>query len=155
MKIKNLFLLMFVFTGGLMQGVQAQSVSAEKLLGFIGMPVSSSEIQAFYTNEGIEKATGLNYDKGIQLFNDGNTVTDIFLFNKSTLNGQNVNAYSGPIPFGISFTETPETLKKKLGASPTQKGEHWVWKVNKIEVEAAFQDEKKTGLMFIAFSAAE
>jgi hypothetical protein len=155
MKIKNLFILMFVFAGGLMQRVQAQPVSADKLLGFIGIPVSSPEIQTFYTDEGIDRATGLNYDKGIQLFNDGNVVTDIFLFNKSTLNGQNVNTYPGPIPFGITFNETLETLKKKLGASPTPKGEHWVWKVNKIEVEAAFQDEKKTRLLFIAFSAAE
>ncbi len=129
--------------------------SQEFIQDIIGKPFTSPEVQSFVSPLALDGTTGISYENGVQAFHDGKTLYALYFFNNSNLNGQAVKAYRHPLPYGLSFRESMETLRKKLGSSPSEKGDHWVWKMGAVEVEIAFSDAKKTEISFVALSAIE
>ncbi len=131
----------------------AQGISPESIPGLLKKPMASAEVQSFVLPLSLDGLTGISYENGVQVFHDGTTLYEIYFFNNTNLNGQPVKAYREPLPFKLTFKETMETLKKKLGPTPSAKGEHWVWKLGNLAVEIAFADDKKTELAFVALAA--
>lgn len=127
----------------------------ESASNLVGKPLDAPEVQSFISPLALDAATGISFENGVQAFHDGTTLYALYFFNNTNLNGQQMKAYSQPLPYGLSFRESMETLKKKLGSSPVAKGDHWVWKLGAVEVEIAFADAKKSEVSFVALSAVE
>lgn len=138
-------------TGLFVKPLRAQ----EFIPDLIGKPLNSPEVQRFVSPLSLDATTGISFENGVQAFHDGTTLYAFYFFNNTNLNGQQMKAYRQPLPFGLSFRESMETLKKKLGSSPVAKGDHWVWKLGAVEVEIAFADAKKSEVSFVALSAVE
>ena len=146
MTIKNLMTTL-LFVGSVSFTALAQNTTDVTTL--LGKPITDPSVSAFITAQKLDAVTGLSYENGVQLFNDGQTVYQIYLFNKTTLNGTAVNAYAGVLPFRLTFKETPATLKTKIGVIPVAKGDHLVWDLKDYRLEVAFTDEKKTDIAYV------
>ena len=120
------------------------------VVSLLGKPVSDAQVTAFVGANKLDANTGLSYANGVQVFHDGQTVYEISLFNATTLNGNPVQAYKGPLPYNITFKDTPEVLNTRFGMPPGEKkGEHLVWDMKDHQVEIAFTDDKKTEIAYI------
>jgi hypothetical protein len=145
-----------VFAAVVISAFSSQRIFGQEFIqDLVGKPFNSPEVQRFVLPLALDATTGISYENGVQAFHDGNTLFALYFFNTGSLNGQAVKAYRQQLPYGLTFRETTETLKKKLGSSPAPKGDHWLWKLGTVEVEIAFSDTKKTEISFLALSVAE
>lgn len=147
MKLKRV-MMAFVLAGFAAVTASAQTGVA----GLLGKPLTDPQVVEFRKAQNLD-ANGLSYESGVHLYDDGKNVMQVILFNKCLVNGKPMQAYKGTLPYGLSFTDTPETIQNKfMKLEPVAKGPHLVWELKDVVVEVAYTDEKKTEISFLDFS---
>lgn len=139
-----------VLTTLVLAGTLTAAVFAQSPETLLGKTVTDPAVSSFTGTNRLDPATGLSYENGVQVFNDGQSVYAIYLFNSTSLNGQSVNAYKGALPFRLTFNETPATLKSKIGQAPTTTGDQLVWDLKDYRLGVSFTDDKKTQVSYIS-----
>lgn len=139
----------FLTTAALALTFSATTYS-QTAVDLLGKSVTDADVSKFVSENSLDPVTGIGYGKGVQLFQDKGLVIAIYLFNKGVLNGMDMAAYTGPMPFNISFTDVPESLKRKIAGTPLEESSHIVWDMTNYQVDVAFSDEKKTAITYIA-----
>lgn len=143
MHIRTLLIIALFFTS---QSVLfSQSVS-----DLLGKSMAEGSVAKFVQESNLDPVTGLSYSKGVQIFQENGLLQAIYLFNKGTVNGADMNAYGGVLPLGLSFSDNPAGLKKKLGEGKEENG-HWVWDKGDYRIEVAYTDEKQSSISYILF----
>jgi len=143
--IRNIFTTA-ALTGAISWAAAAQTTDVTTLLG---KPLTDSFVANFIAAHKLDPATGLSYDNGIQMFNDGQTVYEIYLFNKTTLNGTTMQSYKGELPAKLVFADNIGTLRVKLGQEKSTNGDHAVWDMGTYMMEIAFTSDTKNEIAYI------
>ena len=139
-----------VITAAVCSAFVTLTAFSQSVTDLVGKPMTDASVAKFSTDNGLDPISGLGYSKGVQLFQDNGLVHSIYLFNAGAVNGNDMMAYQGALPFQLTFKDSPETLKKKIAGTPTSKGEHLVWDMKTYQLEVVFADEKKTSISYVS-----
>jgi hypothetical protein len=129
-RIAILFAVAIIFCGCEQEPVEAHKLPGEHIM--------SKTAQAFLdqldTEPTIEEMGPMQpyfyrfYDKGVELYLDGDTIFNVLVYPKGIDNY--TASYSGKLPYGLTLSDSRNTVEKKLGTPATTQVTNAPWLIS-------------------------